>query len=270
MVEGRFGAEIVIWPSSWRALAIFDLSNVKIVTGERIRVDGLECVSTARVTFSHPRPSMCNDVAVREVLVHCDSNHAEIRVVRHRNGSGQVGCGDGAGTIGRPLSSDQQEWNGDMLKREAQGCPGVVHCISSLAYNNPAYSSCYSSGNILGESLPLRWCDVLAQFAEQYVGLDFCYVGKFGDDACQVCCCESWLDGTSSIVHSARDRSSCADDCYSGKTGLLRWGRWSGKVRFLASSDNFNLLRPLEVDPDVVAVFQLENDMVRVRIGAWE
>jgi len=52
---------------------------------------------------------------------------------------------------------------------------------------------------------------------------------------------------------------------------LLRWGRWSGKVGFLASSDNFNLLRPLEVDPDVVAVLQLENDMVGIAIfGAWE
>ena len=223
------------------------------------------------MTFSYSRPPVCNDVTVREVLVHCDSNHAEIRVGRHRNGSGQVGCSVGAGAIRGSLGSDQEDWDGEMLKREAQGCCGVVHRVSSLAYNDPAYSFCYSSGDILCESLPLRWCDVLAQFAEKYVGLDFCYVGKFGDDACQVCCCESWLDGTSSIVHSARDRSSCADDCYSGKTGLLRWGRWSGKVGFLASSDNFNLLRPLEVDPDVVAVLQLENDMVGIAIfGAWE
>jgi len=43
--------------------------------------------------------------------VHCDSNHAEIRVGRHRNGSGQVGCSVGAGTIRRALSSDQEDWS---------------------------------------------------------------------------------------------------------------------------------------------------------------
>src|SRR5712664_5003982 len=101
LVKTRFQYQLSGLVSLRDSVHHFDLAGLQIVTCDRSGVDGLECVSTTRVTFSNPGASMSKDDVVGEVLVHSNPDKGHVGSRGQSDCACEVGGCVRAGTVRR-------------------------------------------------------------------------------------------------------------------------------------------------------------------------
>src|SRR2546428_13812874 len=106
LVKARFQGQLPGLVSLRDSVRHFDVAGLQIVTCDRGGIDGLECVSTTRVTLSNPSASVSKDDMVGEVLVHRNANKGHVGSGGEGDCSRGVGGGVGAGRGRRSLGCD--------------------------------------------------------------------------------------------------------------------------------------------------------------------
>src|SRR2546428_11091003 len=105
LVKARFQGQLPGLVSLLDSVRHFDVAGLQVVTCDWSGIDGLECVSTTRVTLSNPSTSMSEDDMVGKVLVHSNANKCHVG----SGGKGDCSCEIGgrvrAGAVGRSLSA---------------------------------------------------------------------------------------------------------------------------------------------------------------------
>src|SRR2546428_6158985 len=122
LVKTRFQGQLPGLVSLRDSVRHFDLAGLQIVTCYRNGVDGLERISTTRVTFSNPGASMSKDDVVGEVLVHSNTDKGHVGSCGEGDCSREVGGRVRAGTVRRSLSPDNENRKKQCFEVATQRC----------------------------------------------------------------------------------------------------------------------------------------------------